>query len=84
MLLLLYRQTGTGKHGRLRQRLSRLHFKQALQISQVKEMFEHPFTVYLIAYSQIELYFQVGSNFFVGSSTSALQQRQDDRVHKLR
>ena len=47
-------------------------------------MFECPFACYILADAQIEPYFQVGANFYVGSTTASLQKRQDDRVHKFR
>ena len=71
VLLLVYRQTGTGKQGRCLQRLTELNFKQAPGILEVKEMFEHPFTVYFMADSQIEPHFQAGSDFYVDSTTIA-------------
>ena len=47
-------------------------------------MFECPFACYLFADAQIEPYFQMGANFYVGSTTASLQKRQDDRIHKYR
>ena len=40
--------------------------------------------VYLFADAQFEPYFQMGANFYVGSTTAGLQKRQDDRIHKYR
>ena len=84
MLFLLYRQTGTGKQRRLRQRLTELHFRQAPSIAQVKDMFELPFTTYLFTDAQIEPFFQTDSNFYVGSTALSLQERQDHRLRKFR
>ena len=47
-------------------------------------MFECPFACYIFADAQIEPYFQMGANFYVGSTAAGLQKRQDDRVHKYR
>ena len=61
-----------------------MHFKKTPSILEVREMFECPFACFLFADAQIEPYFQMGANFYVGSTTAGLQKRQDDRIHKYK
>ena len=68
VFFLLFRQTGTGKQGRWRQR--------------VQEWFEKPFTRYLVAPVQFEPHFQIGPDCHVGSTI--LRLHKTTRIRKLR
>ena len=84
VFFLLFRQTGTGKQGRWRQRLAQVNDNRHPSIFEVQEWFEKPLTCYLVAPVQFEPHFQIGPDCYVGSTILRLHKKQDTRIRKLR
>ena len=87
VLVLLLRQTGTRKLARWRQRFQgfqEFHGRTCISAKYLTSLFSKPFAVYLITSVQIEPMFQIGPDFYVGSTTVSVQKRQDSRLRKLR
>ena len=79
-----FRQTGTGKQGRWRQRFAQFKDNRHPSILEVQEWFEKPFTCYLVAPVQFEPHVQIGPDCYVGSTILRLHKRPDTRTRKLR
>ena len=84
VFFLLFRQTGTGKQGRWRQRFAQFKDNRHPSISEVQERFEKPFTCHLVAPVQFGPHFQIRPDCYVGSTILRLHKRQDTRIRKLR
>ena len=87
VLVLLLRQTGTGKLARWCKRFQEFQeFRDRKTVSAkfLTSLFDKPFAVYLITSAQIEPMFRIGPEFYVGSTTVSVQKRQDSRLRKLR
>ena len=57
VVFLLFRQTGTGKQDRWRQRFAQFKDNKPPSIFEVQEWFDKPFTCYLVAPVQLEPHF---------------------------
>ena len=87
VLVLLLRQTGTGKLARWCKRFQEFQeFRDRKTVSAkfLTSLFDKPFAVYLITSAQNEPMFRIGPEFYVGSTTVSVQKRQDSRLRKLR
>ena len=87
VLVLLLRQTGTGKLARWCQRFQgfqEFRDRKFVSAKYLASLFEQPFAVYLITSAQIEPMFRIGPDFYAGSTTVSVQKRQDSRLRKLR
>ena len=82
--LCFFRQTGTGKQGRWRQRFAQFRDNKFPSIFEVQEWFETPLACYLVAPVQLEPHFQIGPYCYVGSTILRLHKGQDARIRKLR
>ena len=87
VLVLLLRQTGTGKLARWCKRFQgfqEFRDRKFVSAKYLASLFEQPFAVYIITSAQIEPMFRIGPDFYVGSTTVSVQKRQDSRLRKLR
>ena len=83
VLVLLLRQTGTGKLARWCKRFQgfqEFRDRKFVSAKYLASLFDQPFAVYLITSAQIEPMFQIGPDFYVGSTTVSAQKRQDSRT----
>ena len=87
VLVRLLRQTGNGKLARWRQgfqAFEEYRGQDFISAKHLTNLSNKPFAVYLVTSAQIEPLFQIGPDFYVGSTTVSVQKRQDSRLRKLR